>query len=60
MHVKFKSLLPAIADPHADSAVVGITVACVLLLLLVTLMAMSCYFFRTNATVKKGVPVVSS
>ena len=51
---------PCAGDLHADSVAVGTTVACVAFLLLITLMAASCYFFHKITTVKKGVPVVSS
>merc|ERR1712032_1569589 len=43
-----------------DSVVVGITVACVALLLLITFMVTAFYFSKQNVTVKKGVPAVSS
>jgi DMSO/TMAO reductase YedYZ heme-binding membrane subunit len=43
-----------------DSVVVGITVGCVLLLLLITLMVTSCHFILKNYPVKKGVPAVIS
>ena len=58
MHVKFKSLLPAIADPHADSAVVGITLTCSILLFLMPLTAAGYYFVYKSTAVKEGLTVV--
>ena len=53
-------LPPARTDnPNADSVVVGITFACVLLLALITLMVTSCYFILKNTTVTKNVSVMS-
>ena len=58
----FKVLYPPPARPgdgHADSVVVvGITVACAILVFLITLMVTSCYFISKNVTVKKAVPVL--
>ena len=49
-----------VGDPRADAVVMGITFPCVLLLILITLMVTSCYFFRKSVTVKKDVSVVVS
>ena len=57
--IMFYPLPPTrVGDPRADAVVVGITFPCVLLLILITLMVTSCYFFRKNVTVKKNASVV--
>merc|ERR1712032_1526884 len=43
-----------------DSVVVGMTFACVVLLILITLMVASCYFIHKNGTVKKDIPTIPS
>merc|ERR1712032_949401 len=43
-----------------DSVVVGITAACVFLLLLITFMVTSCYCIIKSSPVQKGVPSVPS
>ena len=57
----FNVLYPPPARPgdgHADSVVVvGITVACAILVFLITLMVTSCYFIVKNGAVQKDVPV---
>ena len=53
--------IPARDDnSHADSVLVTITFACVVLLILMTVIVMRFCFFHKNGTVKKDVPVVSS
>lgn len=49
-----------VGNSHADAVVVGITVVCVFLLLLITLLMVVCRFFRKNDTIKKGVSMVQS
>ena len=47
-------------DPNADIVVMGITFVSVIALLLITLMATSCYIFHENIDFKKDISVVSS
>ena len=58
----FSPFLKASSLPltHADSVVVGITVACVLLLVLITLMVTVGYFILKTDAVEKGIPTVLS
>ena len=46
------------ANPHADTVVVGITLACAILLVLILLMTRSCFCILKNGTAKKSVPVL--
>ena len=55
-HFVIQLYTPA-GDAYADS-VVGTTVACVLLLLLITLMITVGYFILKNIDIKSGAPVV--
>ena len=45
-------------NPNADSVVVGITLTCVILLVLMTLTAAGYYFVYKSVTAKKGLHVV--
>ena len=45
--------------PHADSFAVGITSACVIIFLLITLVATGYHFIHKHNAVKKDIPVLS-